>query len=359
MTLSKNRNAGFSITELMISIGIGMLAMLFIMQIFLMTESQRRTTTDGSDAQINGVIGMFTIERELRAAGFGVPTTGCSVINGFNESRSPSTFSLNTSPVRIIQNTPSGTTNDRLELLYSGSDIGAVPAIIQADMPSSSSILRIDAGFGFKSGQLIAIAQGNKDCTLLQLTRDAQPTGTANITAPGSMWDLQHNPTSPYNPPGGQNIAPAGGYDVGALVFGFDKYVNHAYYIINNRLMMEDLSADVSVTNPVEVINGVIALRAVYGRDTNGDGIIDAWDNTNPASSKEVLAVRFGLVVRSGNYEKQIVTNSDSIRLWSDGPSVALRGEGESDVNNRDKHYRYKVYQTTIPLRNVIWGNAL
>lgn len=350
--------AGFGIVEVLVAAAIGMIGCIVVMDLFSFQEEQRRTTTSGADAQINGALGIFALERDIKAAGYGMPPGSCTAINAYDESVTPPDIALNASPITIIQNTPTSG-SDRIEVSTSGSDIGGIPSIIQTDMPDSSSILRVDSGFGFKAGQLILLYAPGKPCTLMQLTQDAQKTGTANTTAPGTMWNLQHNPTSVYNPPGGHNIAPPGGYQTGSLVFGFDNYTSRAYFIQNNALYMRDLRQPTSATNPIQVVDGIVAMRAVYGRDTDLDGKVDTWDNTAPSSAQQVIAVRVGLLVRSGAYEKKMVTNAASISLWDGGPSVALRDDTQTDPNNRDRHYRYKVYQTIIPLRNIIWGNAL
>jgi type IV pilus assembly protein PilW len=356
--LQMQRQLGFGLVELLVAAAIGMVGMVVVMQVFALQEGQRRTTSAGSDAQVNGAIAIFSVERDLRVAGYGVPSGGCTSINAYDSSQSPSDLSFSSIPVKITQNTPTSGT-DRIEIMASGSDFGAIPATIQTDMPNSSSILRVDSGFGLKSGQLILLSTAGQPCTLLQLSQDAQPTGTANVTATGTMWNLQHNPAAPYNPPGGHNIAPPGGYSTGSQVYSFDNFSSKAYYIQNNALYVQDLRQATGSNNPVQIVDGVIAMRAVYGRDTNQDGVVDAWDNTSPSNTNEVIAVRLGIVVRSGAYEKDIVTNAASLTLWNGGPSVALRDDTEPDVNNRDRHYRYKIYQTTVPLRNVIWGAAL
>jgi type IV pilus assembly protein PilW len=103
--------------------------------------------------------------------------------------------------------------------------------------------------------------------------------------------------------------------------------------------------------------------------DNDGDGIVDAFNETTPASSAQwaaVLALRVAVVARSGLYEKDEVSPA-TIRLWDNsatpptttGPVwtlTALTGDAAFDADAADRrHYRYKVFQTVIPLRNMLW----
>lgn len=74
---------GFSLIELMVSLLIGMITVVVIMQVMAFSEGQKRTTTTGSDAQVNGNLALFTIEREAKNAGWGMVTAinsiGCPI----------------------------------------------------------------------------------------------------------------------------------------------------------------------------------------------------------------------------------------------------------------------------------------
>ena len=65
---------------------------------------------------------------------------------------------------------------------------------------------------------------------------------------------------------------------------------------------------DPSVWAPVAT--GVVGLKAQYGKDTNFNGTIDAWNADQPAGAAraQVVALRLAVVVRSGQYEKEEVT---------------------------------------------------
>ncbi len=77
-------------------------------------------------------------------------------------------------------------------------------------------------------------------------------------------------------------------------------------------------------------------------------------------------------VARSSTYEKEIVTAANP--RWSVGASPAVTRRRDLPVGSGScieldvgagaagdvpaKHYRYKVFETVIPLRNMLWRSA-
>lgn len=78
---------------------------------------------------------------------------------------------------------------------------------IESSMPSPSSILKVEDTSGFAEGDLVVITDGVSS-NLFDVT------GVND--SPGN---IQHNPSSPWNPPGGFSQWPAGGYPAGSQVF--------------------------------------------------------------------------------------------------------------------------------------------
>lgn len=351
--------SGFSLVEIMIAMVIGMLGILIIMQTFLMFEGQKRTTTGTVEAQENALMALFTMERDLQMAGLGLVGLGCTTINAYNANRTPAIYSFNAWPVTITQGNPAAGT-DRITLVYSASAFGNIPTTITKPMPPSSSILNAANGDGFIQDDLFVLSEPGKPCTLAQATQNGQQTG--------ATWNIQVNPASPYNQASG-GIFPqsppyaSAGYVTGARLTNMGRMVNHAYFVQNNTLMMSDVNLPAGAANPLALVNGIVAIRAQYGRDTNADGFVDVYDNTPPASATDVVAVQLAVVARSGQFEKDVVTPGNppgSLVLWNGGTIAnggALDLSATGPLGLTAQQYRYKIYQTTIPLRNVLWNN--
>jgi len=124
--------------------------------------------------------------------------------------------------------------------------------------------------------------------------------------------------------------------------------VNKRYYVQGGNLMMQDLNQIPGTNNPVQIASGIVAMRAQYGRDSDGNGDLDTFDSTTPSSEREMVAIRLALVARGTQYDRDY-SGPASLTLWNSGPSVTFSGD--------DRKYRYRVYLTTIPMRNTIWNN--
>ena len=342
--------AAFSLVELLVATAITLIGLLVIAQVFAVYEGWKRTTTGVAQTQESGLLGAFAIEQDLRHAGFGMIGLGCPVIGAYNARNASPSISFAGMPITIGKDTPVAG-SDRIEILYGDSPFANVAATIQSDLSDSAAVLRVDHGVGFNdrypdSLDLLLIKQSTKDCAIVQMSGPAVVDGT-NVTAPGSSWRLPHaaGDTAPWNPPEGQNIFPVGGYTVGATVLNLGQLVNHAYYVADNVLRMDERSpVDGSVTS-YDLIPGVVGLRA----------------DCLPAGagcSEATKAVRFGLIVRSGQREKSAVEQSEVTRSGSDAYIAYWPGDGAPRyaLDAEGRHYRYRVFQTIVPLKNIIWN---
>ena len=57
------RGHGFTIVEIMVAMLIGLIGSIVIFQVLFVSERQKRTTTGAGDAQQNGLLALYTIER--------------------------------------------------------------------------------------------------------------------------------------------------------------------------------------------------------------------------------------------------------------------------------------------------------
>jgi type IV pilus assembly protein PilW len=55
----------------MVAMVIGMIGIIIMMQVFASAEGQKRTTTGTGDAQSNGAMAIYTLQRDIREAGYG------------------------------------------------------------------------------------------------------------------------------------------------------------------------------------------------------------------------------------------------------------------------------------------------
>ena len=129
-----------------------------------------------------------------------------------------------------------------------------------------------------------------------------------------------------------------------------------AYAVRNGRLTVCDFRVQdcrsANAANWAEIADGIVSLRAEYGRDTVADlnARVDVYDQTTPATAcgwSSVLSMRLVMVARNGQLEKTNVTAAAPV--WAAGASAPISLPGDW------RRYRYKTFETTVPLRNVAW----
>jgi type IV pilus assembly protein PilW len=160
-------------------------------------------------------------------------------------------------------------------------------------------------------------------------------------------------------------------------VYNLGNVAIHVYAVRGGTLTMCDwIAADCrSAANFTPVVDDIVSLRAVYGMNLNptpsaaaGDGITITWNrndlSTNVFLPSRVLAVTMELTARSGLKEKPNAAGNcvttpnankpDLSQTWiydsMTGANIDL-----STVSTDWKCYRYKLFQTTVPMRNTLW----
>lgn len=68
-----------------------------------------------------------------------------------------------------------------------------------------------------------------------------------------------------------------------------------------------------------------------------------------------VRALRIAIVARSIQYEKEMVSPA-TLTLWGEVDAANDDASPVRALTDEQRHYRYKVYTTIIPIRNLIWS---
>lgn len=354
------RDRGFTLIELMVGLVIGLVATLVISQVLVVSEGRRRTIAGGSDAQVGGALAMYAVQREVQAAGYGLTTTpnglGCEI----RAQRNGTNYTFTLAPVTITNGAAGAP--DRLLVMSSAKLSFSLPARIRVNHPRTSAVFFVNSTVGIDEGDLMIAVPGvidaNNWCSVF------------NVTNLGGNDQVVHNPGNdgPWNQPGGQTIFPNDGYPAnGSYVVNLGQFATRDFGIdANHRLEVQSFSTS-SATTTTEVLFGdIVNLQALYGKDTNSDEVVDTWDNVTPTSAvlwRQVRVLRIALVARSPQMEKDNVTTAEP--LWDVGNVGTVTGAatcGSSrcitlkvDTLPDWQRYRYKVYDSIVPLRNMLW----
>lgn len=363
---------GFTLVELMVAVVIGLATTLVIAQVLLFSEGQRRTTTSGSDAQINGAQAIYAIQRDIQMAGYGFASSpaiiGCEIHARFNGADiAKNALGTPTFPVALVPVQIDATDPDRnvVRVLSSSKSNFSIPTrVIPPSYDPADAAKRIVfpvvSTLGIFAGDLLLAAKdGASPCEVFRATSDPAVDGEINRADEPGAWNPAGFPTAIYND--------------GDVLVNLGSLVDHTYSIsANNALQV----AQFSIGSPAapaparELHANVVNLQALYGKDTDGDGIVDLYDRVTPTTNagwQQVRSIRVAVVTRSSQYEKDFVTLANP--LWDVGttatvtvvPAAAACGTSTcvtlkvETATDEWKHYRYKVFDTVIPLRNLLW----
>lgn len=326
-----HHDRGFSLVELMVGIVVAMAAVIVVTQIFRVSEGQRRTTSGGDDAQTTGAIAISLLQRDLRQAGQGFTNPqllDCQLRLGNGRTL--------TDLVPVVINPagiPEPDDDTDVVLVSYGSGWGAPEGTLINSQPGAATYA-VAAAQAFQLGDRVVAAPGTRaaNCAL-DLTSLAAAPAAPNVTVTlgmanasgGSLFNLGRTP----------------------------RFV--AYAVRSGRLTSCDyLTQNCTSADPVnwsEVAEGIVSLRAEYAKDTTvpRDLGVDSYDQTAPTTWcgwSRVVGVRLVLVARSRQAEKTNV--SASAPSWSGSAPITL-----NNSNPDWQLYRYKTFETTVPLRNI------
>jgi type IV pilus assembly protein PilW len=365
---SRHFSRGMSLPEILAAVLIGLIGMIVIMQVYATSEERKRTTTGTSDAQINGNIALFTLQKTIRSAGFGMVTAdnnmlGCTTL-AYNSARlGVADFTFLMAPVVITVGAAGAP--DKLTVIY-----GSSPNIVEGEDFVSSAASGADFPLknaaGVLAGDLVVASEPGLNCSLAEVTGFLPAAINTVQHVSGTAYsyiDGAGNTVGPavagYNKGGGSGVT----YSSNALLFSLGRSPTVVTYQIgSDRLQTKTLipyvaaqDSDGDGTSDADIGDGIVQMKALYGKDTDGDGVVETWNNTLPASATEwmqVRAVRVALLARSAKFEKTAVT--PAAPTWNGGTAFTMT----NPADGTDWHYyRYRVYEAVIPLRNMIWSN--
>jgi type IV pilus assembly protein PilW len=273
---------------------------------------------------------------------------------------------LRVAPLLIGQG-QSATGSDVLMVMGGNGAAGDIPRKIRSDVAGTNN-LRLDNTIGLASGDLGLVAQdGTEDCLIEQVNvtdatafgaagNEVLPLGGRYSTSTGSTTSLATLAASgaAYYTPLGNTLANNVQFQL--IGVGANQTL-FAYDLLRSAGTGSDANALQAISD------GIVELRALYGVDTNGDGIINDWVAptgttygianlmTTPATIRQIVAVRIALVTRSSELNKDNVSPA-SLTLFSDLATALQRSV------TLDQQYRYRVIDTTIPLRNMLLQSA-
>ena len=386
---------GVTLIELMVGMVIGLLAVLVIAQVTTVYESRKRTITAGSDAQVNGALALQILQREVQTSGYGVSeggATGCRMVG--QRAGMATRFERTLAPV-VITNGADGAA-DSLDVLMSNHADFALPTRVANNHLRAGNVFVIgsNTGLGHHKGDLmLAVPVPTPDptdtvrhCSLFNLSAEPVPASNQLFHDAGAdgAWN-QDLTTTVF--PGVQSTDLS--YAAGSIVLNLGSLISRRFCLtglvqaqcddpaaqIPYQLRQISFDSRTGQTTADDLYPQIVQLQAVYGIDTSAtaDQVADVWTAVSPTTAKgwqRVVAVRVAVVARSTQNEqrpsKGATRTADAwvtqaLPVWyPDGVTAApLRVDLAPPGTGDDwRNYRYKVFETVMPLRNLLWQPA-
>lgn len=354
-SISHFKQTGFSVVEIMVGLAIGMLASIVIMNVFSQFEMQKRTSTGTSDAETNGSIALFNITRELQQAGYPLLTYNnsplkCATLT--DEGIASNITRL--APITVVDGIAAVGINpsDSITIRYGTSPMGGIPSNVSAVASPTPNDVTVDNHFGCAVGDKVLIINGTS-CALASTTA-LSPVPVPPATTPAPTITLSNSTTAAP----GASLACLGTW-------------NEVTYAVNNGNLER---------NGVAIVAGIVNIQAQYGIATAGlgntdpnfnqitqwvDATVGTWAAPTVSDRNRIKAMRIAIIARNPQIESSVVSSACSSTTTASPTGIcAWEGNATSpaprvDLNNADPkwaQYHYRVFETIVPLRNVIWS---
>ncbi len=360
---SHKGQAGFGLVEIMVGLVIGLIATLVIMQVYATFESQKRTTSGGADAQTNGLLALYALQRDAGSAGFGLPVAdpannafNCPIATTIDPDGAGPIPGLPLTPVSVTDGGAGAGNSDSLALRFGAGTFnmgaGATKMAIVA-----GNTLNVSNSLACQPGDIALVINGTTACDAAIVSTVTPPTLTqiTLLAAPASAVT-------------NARIACLGQPTTAATPGAWNQ---DTYSITNGQLVLAQNGS--AATTPIA--SNIVNMQIQYGVSAAGandtitqwvDPSGGTWAVPTLANRNRIKAIRVAVVARNGQLEKANVTNACSSTItpaptglcaWAGTVASPAPTINVSDDANWQR-YRYRVFSAIIPLRSMIWSGG-
>jgi type IV pilus assembly protein PilW len=237
------------------------------------------------------------------------------------------------------------TKSDEFVVNYSISNSVIAPAPFTQNAAAGAPYV-VQSPLGFKAGDLIVAISGSGKCDPSKITAVSAPdaaTGEVTITHTGAP--------DPFST------------DAFLLNMGSAANAQRIRYdvdpkgVLRSTALWDSTGAAVAQA-PNPLASNIVEMKSQYGIDTGTGGLMDtwvpatgAWDAPSVLAAPittltKIKAVRIGILVRGEQWDKTLGDYN-----WS-----FFDGTVSGTILAAGGNYRYRIYETVVPMRNSIWN---
>lgn len=360
--------------EIMVGVVIGMIAVLVIYQVFATSEGIKRNITAAGDAQQNGLLSSFMMGIELANAGNGLAVAAQDL--GTCTPAGNATDSLRPIPLLITDGGGDGNPDSFVIYYSAGRTLVSAAPMQPPAGPGPYTDWYVQSANGFKAGG----AQNKPDAMVL-------------ISQTGNCYSSLVDAVGPIDANGVVKISQS---RVGALTYdsswtlfnlGPANLVQKVRYDLGNGSLRSTSLLDPATgapdnAQPVNpLVSNILNMKIQYGIDDVGDGLVHHWVPaiagtpygnwdvatllTAPiATINRIKAARIAILVKSEQHDKDLAGQGFTRTVFNDcadgGTCYPVTFNVPAiSAATQPWGWRYRVYETVIPLRNEVWNKEV
>lgn len=360
----KNKQIGLSLIELLISMLLGAIILIGVIQVFASTKNSTRQLQADAEIQENARFAFSVITSIVQEAG----NFGCQAANNLSTISLLNTTDNTFRPARVIEGwEAAGTAHGDSYSPNVGSDVVNISSSHWSSSNNAKkdpntyakqhsdifkiwytkrkrtaltsiagNVLKFSA-IDLKPGDILSV----NDCQNLIF---AQTCGCEDNDCDGDDTEADIDPSS-CSTPGNKaynlsnlNIPTTEVSVLDAALFFVGKRDDNAENIPS--LFVRHLGADATLTAKEEILEGVESMQVLYGEDTSGDKSPNYYVNANQVNNwNHVVSLKISLLLRSR--KNNIFNNAQTLKFNGANLNIA-----SSD------HYLRRVFTSVISLRN-------
>jgi type IV pilus assembly protein PilW len=353
--MTRKLQTGFSMVELMVALTLsliliaGVLSLVYSSKVTYMENERVAGTQEGGRAAFEMIM------RDLRGSGFpgcAPPSANLVVSNNVLTNNTSILWALDV-PMQGYEGT-SGTWTPGLDPILSGA--APAPAAkndILVIRTIRAGLTQVRIANKMAATDKVTVTKTSAQKVVGSNTfviSDCQSETFFAASVADNVTTATLTPITGGTAPKNQSASLVTGFDKGALVTPLDTVV---YYIAPSSTpavqgaaagpALWRIVSSVNNAQPEELVPGVERMELKYGVDTDGDTIVDEYDDANAVNAagnwNNVVSVRMAILVRS------LQANSPDL----DKKTYTLLDSSAGPFND---HYERSLYTTTVALRN-------
>lgn len=343
------RCEGTTLIDVLVGLAVGLVSVVVAYQAFVVLDTLRRNDAAVADAQASGAFALLAMEMQAGNAG-----AGTAAVGRWLDTCAAGVDAASTLRALDILVTDGGAPErpDSLIVRQSLATTVAMTAAFAGAAPAGSDF-HIESPDGFAAGDRIVAVSRSGSCASAQVIGVGAP--VAGVVAIAHTAVTTDFPAESVLVNLGPAIRPA------ALRYDVSSGTLRSTDVMNGDA-------------PVPMLSNVANLKFQYGIDSDGDGALDTWSGAATSGAwsapavlagsrttlERIKALRIGIIIRGEQVERDSARDFHWVLFDCDAADKSTcpgRLEG-TIVATAAGSYRYRVFETVVPLRNVIWNRG-